>query len=330
MKKPLNQPSGETRTNTSRPAGARRGRSVVQRITGWLGVHTDCAKDALRRLWQQPMGSLMTLAVVAISLLLPALLYVAGKNLSQFADSLQGANQITAYLHLHVDESAARQLQETMQQHSAVSSAEYISAEQAARDFSQWSGLGDVIASLGDNPLPASIVLHPADSRYETAVALRDAFISRDEIAHIQLDQDWLLRLEQFLALTQRGVVALIIVLALGVLFVTGNSIRTTIASREAEIRVMTLIGATNGFIARPFLYTGFWLGLLGGVLAWLLLAALLLLFRGPATGLLSFYGDQYQLYGLGSQATLILLGGSALLGWLGARLSVSRHLTRF
>jgi cell division transport system permease protein len=319
----------KTSTKT-RPAGAQRGRSVAQRATGWVSLHVDCASDALRRLWQQPVASLMTLAVVAISLLLPSLLYVTGKNLNQFADSLQSANQLTAYLHLHVDDSAGRQLQQIMAQHSAVNRAEFISPEQAAVDFAQWSGLGDVIASLGENPLPASIVLYPADNSYDTAAMLRDTFVMREEIAHIQLDQDWLLRLERFMTLTQRGVVTLILVLALGVLFVIGNSIRTTIVSREAEIRVMKLIGATDGFIARPFLYSGFWIGLLGGVLAWLLLAAMLLLFHGPATSLLSFYGEQYQLYGLGNQATVILLGGSALLGWLGARLSVSRQLTRF
>jgi cell division transport system permease protein len=313
-----------------KPSGAQRQQKPSGKARAWLALHRDCALDAMRRLRAQPFSSLMTLAVVAIALLLPSLLYVTGKNLAQFSDSLSGANQINAYLNSDLEESSARQLLQDIEQHPLVSRAEYISPEQAAADFALWSGLGDVVSSLNDNPLPASVLITPVDTRFETAAQIRDAFVGRAELALIQLDQEWLQRLETFLALAQRGVVALIVILALAVLFITGNSIRTIIASREVEIRVMNLIGATNSFIARPFLYTGLWLGLLGGLLAWLMLGGMLLLFRAPASNLLAFYGSQYQLYGLDLQATLVLLGGSALLGWLGARLSVSRHLTRF
>jgi cell division transport system permease protein len=178
--------------------------------------------------------------------------------------------------------------------------------------------------------LPASIVIQASDARYETAVQLQETFNGLPGVDFVQMDQLWLQRLDSFLSLAQRAVVALIVVLSLAVLFITGNSIRTSIASREAEIRVMNLIGATNGFIARPFLYSGIWYGLLGGALAWILLALLMLVLRGPATELLAYYGHQYQLQGLGANASFALLGGSAVLGWLGARLSVSRHLTRF
>lgn len=299
-----------------------------QRLLAWLALHRDCAVDALRRLRQQPASSAMTLAVIAIALLLPALLYVTGKNLSQFDDSLAQANQVTAYLQADADDSAVEGLRQRLATHERVSDTRYISPEQAAADFAEWSGLGDVVDSLAQNPLPASLVVQLADTRYETAEQLQ-ALLSDDPVVDfVQMDQRWLQRLDSFLSLTRRAVIALIVVLSLAVLFITGNSIRTSIASREAEIRVMNLIGATRAFIARPFLYTGLWYGLLGGALAWLLLALLMLMLRGPATDLLAYYGNQYQLQGLGAAASAVLLGGSAALGWLGARLSVSRHFS--
>ena len=304
--------------------------STRQHAVAWLSLHRECAMAALRRLWQQPASSAMTLAVIAIALLLPALLYVTGKNLSQFDNGLAQANLVTVYLQADVDEASIEELQRQMAAHERISSTRYISAAQAATDFAQWSGLGDVVGSLADNPLPASIVIQASDARYETAVQLQETFNGLPGVDFVQMDQLWLQRLDSFLSLTQRAVVALIVVLSLAVLFITGNSIRTSIASREAEIRVMNLIGATNGFIARPFLYSGIWYGLLGGALAWILLALLMLVLRGPATELLAYYGHQYQLQGLGANASFALLGGSAVLGWLGARLSVSRHLTRF
>lgn len=317
-------------TKTKRISNTKISLSTSQRLLAWLSLHRDCAIDALRRLWQQPTSSAMTLAVIAIALVLPALLYVTGKNLGQFDGNLAQANLVTVYLHTDTDETTVEELQQMLSMHERVSNTRYISPEQAAADFAEWSGLGDVIDSLTQNPLPASVVVQLSDTRYETAVQLQALVSDQPGVDFVQMDQLWLQRLDSFLSLTQRAVIALIVVLSLAVLFITGNSIRTSIASRESEIRVMNLIGATNGFIARPFLYSGLWYGLLGGALAWLLLALMMLMLRGPATELLVYYGDHYQLQGLGARASTVLLGGSAVLGWLGARLSVSRHFTRF
>jgi cell division transport system permease protein len=322
--------TASTKTRSNRPGNTKITLSAGQRVIAWLTLHRDCAVDALRRLWQQPASSAMTLAVIAIALLLPALLYVTGKNLSQFDSGLAQANVVTVYLQSDVSDGAVDQLQQRLATHELVSSTRYISPQQAAVDFAQWSGLGDVIDSLAQNPLPASLVVQLDDARYESIVQLQQMLSGEPGVELVQMDQLWLQRLESFLSLTQRAVIALIVVLSMAVLFITGNSIRTSIASREAEIRVMNLIGATRAFIARPFLYSGLWYGLLGGALAWILLALLMLLLRGPATELLAYYGTQYRVQGLGASASMVLLGGSALLGWLGARLSVSRHFSRF
>ncbi len=322
--------TAKVNTRGNRAGNSRTSQPARQRLSAWLVLHRDCAVDALHRLWQQPASSAMTLTVIAIALLLPALLYVTGKNLSQFDSSLAQANQVTAYLRAEVNDSAVDDLRQRVEAHERVDTVRYISPEQAAADFAEWSGLGDVVESLAQNPLPASLVVQLADTRYETAVQVQDLLRDEPAVDFVQMDQLWLQRLDSFLSLTRRAVVALIVVLSLAVLFITGNTIRTSIASREAEIRVMNLIGATRAFIARPFLYTGLWYGLLGGALAWLLLGLLMLLLGGPGAELLTYYGNQYQVQGMGAAASITLLGGSAALGWLGARLSVSRHFTRF
>lgn len=319
-----------TKPEPSRPGGAKRGRSLSQKLKGLIGLHVDGAVDALLRMRSQPLNTVMSLMVVAIALLLPALLYVGGQNMSQFGSSLAETNRISFYLQTDISPTQIELLRDLMTNHAMVDRVEFISANQAAADFAAWSGLGDIVASLDSNPLPASLVVHPVDTRADTAVTIRDAFANEDGVRQVALDQAWVERLESLLTLVDRIVLALILVLSMAVLFITGNAIRTHIASREAEIRVMSLIGATRAFIARPFLYSGAWQGLFGAMLAWLFVQLLLLLFRGPAQTLLAFYGEQYQFIGLDMRASLTLLLGGLLLGWTGAWLSVSRHMSRW
>ena len=316
--------------NTPRSqSGAKRGRSARQRFSGWIEQHMDACADALRRVWTQPLSSLMSLMVVAIALLLPALVYVSGKNIAQFGGSLQNTNRISFYLQPGTSQEQARALQALMTDHPLVERVEFISSQQAATDFANGSGLGDVIDSFGDNPLPASLEAHPIDMATDTALQIRDAFASDTAISQVVLDVAWIERLDSLMQLTDRMVLALILVLSLAVLFIIGNTVRTHIAGRDAEIRVMTLIGATRSFISRPFLYNGALQGLLGAALAWGLLQALLQLLAQPAQALLAFYGDQYVFMGLDLQASLFMLAGGMLLGWIGAALSLSRHLNK-
>ncbi len=311
-------------------SGAQRGQSQTRKTRTLLGQHRDSALDALRRLYTQPLNSLMNLMVVAIALLLPALLYVAGQNVAQFGNALDQSHRISFYLHTDISPTRIEMLRQDLADHPLVASVDFISANQAAADFAAWSGLGDVIASMDSNPLPASLVVQAVDTRVDTALAIRDAFASGEGVRQVSLDQAWIERLNSLLNLVDRVVIALILVLSLAVLFIVGNAIRTQFAAREAEIRVMNLIGATRHFIARPFLYSGAWQGLLGAVLAWILLQALLVLLRNPAQTLLAFYGEQYRFVGMDVTAALVLLAGGLTLGWTGAWLSVTRHLSRF
>jgi len=314
--------------NTARSqTGAKRGRSTRQRFSGWIEQHMDACADALRRVWTQPLNSLMSLMVVTIALLLPALVYVASSNMAQFGGSLQSTNRISFYLQPGTSQEQAQALQVLMTDHALVDRVEFVSSQQAAADFATWSGLGDVIDSVGDNPLPASLEAHPTDMRAETALQIREAFADNAAISQVVLDVTWIERLDSLMRLTDRMVLTLILVLSLAVLFIIGNTIRTHIAGRDAEIRVMTLIGATRSFIWRPFLYNGALQGFLGAALAWALLQGLLQFLAQPARELLAFYGAQYVFIGMDLQASLLMMAGGLLLGWTGAALSLSRHL---
>lgn len=327
MSRPARPAPGKHAPN--RLSGAKRERSARQKLAGWLEQHVEACADALNRLRTQPVNTLMSLMVVAIALLLPALVYVAGKNMAQFGNSLQNTNHISFYLRADISPEHQQSLQESMTGHPLVERVEFISAQQAAADFASWSGLGDVINTVGSNPLPASLEVHPNDMLAQTALQIRDAFAGDAGVEQVVMDIGWIERLESLMQLTDRMVLALVIVLSLAVLFIIGSTIRTHIAGRDAEIRVMTLIGATHGFIARPFLYSGALHGLLGAILAWVFLQALLRLFDDPAQSLLAFYGDQYQFIGMDLRASLMLIAGGVLLGLTGAGLSVSRHLSR-
>jgi cell division transport system permease protein len=291
--------------------------------------HGHCAKDAALRLFRQPVNTFMTLMVIGVALLLPSLLFVLGSNIAQFGNRLTETGQITAYFQADSTPDQHQALVSRLEGDERVSEVQYISTEQAMTDFAQWSGLGDVMGNLEENPLPASLNLQLPANRMETINDLADELSAEALIDLVQVDEQWLVRLEQILVLSDRIVLVLVVVLAMAVLFIVGNSIRTVIANRSDEIQVMNLIGATKSYMARPFLWLGICYGLFGGMIAWLLLALMLLFIAEPARELLGFYGSEYQLIGLGWQASLSLLLGSALLGWLGARISVSRHLTK-
>ncbi|GGG51555.1 cell division protein FtsX [Pseudohongiella nitratireducens] len=317
-----------SRTRKSAPSRAASGKLRVS-PGEWLRQHWLCAKDALQRLFSQPVNTFMTLMVIGVALLLPALLYVLGSNLAQFGNRLTETGQITAYFHDATSDADHLSLVNSLQTDDRINVVNYISTEQAMRDFADWSGLGDVMSNLEENPLPASLDIHLPASGLTDINALAEELSANELIDLVQVDEQWLIRLEQILMLGDRIVLVLVAVLAMAVLFIVGNSIRTIIANRSDEIQVMNLIGATRQYMARPFLWLGLCYGFLGGVIAWILLALMLLFIHEPASALLGFYGSEYQLIGLGWQASLSLLLGSALLGWLGARISVSRHLTK-
>lgn len=284
--------------------------------------------ESLGRLYRKPLASLLTVSVIGITLALPAGLHVLLKNLDALSYSWQGTLQASLFLRDNVDATAGRALAQKIMQRTEVKKTRYISRKQALAEFRKLSGFGDALTALEANPLPAVIVVQPDTQLEAGAIAqLVQELGQLPEVAQAQLDQAWLQRLYAVLAIVQRGVTIIALLLAFAVIFIVGNTIRLDIENRREEIEVMKLLGASDGFIRRPFLYTGFWYGLLGGLFAWLLLGVCLFAIAGPVRHLASLYDSDVQLLGLGTRATLYLLGAGILLGWLGSAFSVSRRL---
>jgi cell division transport system permease protein len=204
---------------------------------------------------------------------------------------------------------------------------DYISADQALGEFKKLSGFGDAVAVLDKNPLPAVLVVRPKDASPEGAEALQHQLAGNPAVDQVRLDLQWLRRLTAILDIVRRVTDILAALLALAVMFVVGNTIRLEIGGRRTEIEVSKLLGATDPFIRRPFLYHGAWYGLVGGLIACILVALAVSLVAAPVSRLAGLYGSAYVLQGLGILGALGLIAGGAVLGWVGSWLAVARHL---
>lgn len=289
--------------------------------------HRKTARESVERLLSTPTASLMTVVVIGIALLLPSALFVGVNNLQALSGGIKSVTQISLYLNEDVTDERGFQISEQLLQREAIATSAYISPSQAAAEFNTYAGLGDVIDALENNPLPGLIVLSPSTIDTTSASALLEELGALVEVESAQLDLQWVERLQAFLQLTQRAAMGLMLILALGVLFIVGNTIRLAIEGRRAEIVVIKLVGGTNAYVSRPFLYAGALYGLVGSALAWAMLAIILLSVRGPANDLLSLYSNDYQVQGLGAANSFALLAVGAALGWLGAFISVRQHL---
>ena len=282
------------------------------------------------RVLDSPGSSVLTWLVIGIALALPVGLNVALDNVSQVSAGWDSPAQISLFLQGEVSPDRLRELEAEMGARQDVSKTRVISREEALDEFRTLSGFADVLASLPKNPLPDLILVTPDAALDGPAVsALRVELQGNSDVAEAVLDMEWLQRLNSLMALSRRLVLAIGCMLVVGVMLILGNTIRLAIESRRDEIVIVKLVGGSNGFVRRPFLYTGLWYGVGGGVLAALLVSAALWSLEKPISDLAILYESAFQLSGLGVMGSLnlVILGG--LLGLAGAWLAVSRHLAR-
>jgi cell division transport system permease protein len=293
----------------------------------WLRNHMDVCKSTLNKLFKTPMATMMTVAVLAIALTLPGFLITVLSNVQQLTQGWQGETRLSLYLETTLSDAEADRFSRTLLLRDDIAAVDFISRSQGMLEFKKYSGFGDALDALKDNPLPAMVVLLPRPRAVADLGLMRASFESMPEVDEAVLDLEWLQRLDAMLAVARRGVFVLGLLLGLAVLLVIGNTIKMAIESRRDEIVVSKLVGATDAWVRRPFLYTGFWYGLLGAVCAWLIIQIAWLMLKTPAQELAQLYRSQFQLTGLGVAGSFILLFVSVLLGWLGAWIAVRRHL---
>lgn len=301
--------------------------TLGSRLAHWRAHHAREARASLLRLAATPFATLLTLLVVALALALPAALSQLATNASALASGWGGQAQISVYLRQGLAPERLEPLRAGLAQRPDIASARLITPAEAMAEFRTLSGYGEAIELLDSNPLPAVIVITPADIRPAAVQALRDRLVALPEAEAADIDLAWVQRLAALLELVQRLLFALAAALAATVLLVIGNTIRLGIEARKEEISILSLLGATDAFIRRPFLYTGFWTGLLGGLLACVAVAAFFWWLQAPVEALARLYQSSFHLKGPGPVSYLGLLALSALLGILGAWLAVGRHL---
>ncbi len=302
---------------------------IATRAQTLLLRHLQVFFYSLGQLSRHPLSLLMTAAVIGIALALPTGLHVLLQNAQQLSGRWDGSAQISLFLKKSVSDRQARNLARQLRQRDDIAKVSYISRAQALKEFQQQSGFGDALKALKKNPLPSVLVVRPSltHSRPEQTAVLLKQLRSNIRVDVAQLDMQWLKRLYAIMDIVRRGVLVLAGLLALAVLLVVGNTIRLAIQNRRNEIVVMKLIGGTDAFIRRPFLYTGFWYGFFGAALAFIMVYTALLLLSGPVEKLTQLYHNSFELSRLDLDTALVLLVSGVMLGLVGSWLAVGRHL---
>lgn len=291
--------------------------------------HLQALIGTLGQLARTPFATALTLAVLGITLALPATLYVALDNLARLGGAAPRAGQISLYLKRDLPESEAVKLARELRALPGVAGVEHISRQAALEEFRRLSGFGAALDALRDNPLPAVLVVRPASDAPAAVAALHERLAALPGVELAELDLAWLQRLAAVLDIVARTTWILAGLLGAAVLLIVGNTIRLAVLSRRDEIEVIGLVGGTPAFIRRPFLYSGLLQGLVGGLLAWGIVALAALLVSGPVEDLTSQYGTPTGLHGLGPGGGLALTAIGGALGWLGARVTVGWQLRR-
>ncbi len=289
--------------------------------------HLHVIRTTLKRLLLTPNATLLNILIIGIALSLPIGGYVLLKSVQNLSAQLNGTPQISVFLATGTSADEIERIGIRLKQHIAIRKIEFISRNVALKRLQQSTGLSDVIGSISQNPLPDAFIIYSNSTALTAMVTLRDELKTWSHFDHVQLDSAWVHKLEALLDFARLAVIILAGLLSFALIAITFNTIRLQILTRREEIEVAKLIGATDGFIRRPFLYFGLTQGLLGGITALLIVSGSLLLLNHNLADLTQLYSSMFSLQALSFADSLALLGFSAYLGWLGAWFSVSQHL---
>lgn len=299
-------------------------------MRGYFARHAQTMIASLGKLASAPLASLLTMLVIGVTLALPATLHVAIKNALDVTGGWESAIDFTVYLDPAVASADARRLAGLLEARADINAVTFIDADAALAEFKRNSGFGDALDGLDSNPLPHAITVRPLPTLGESATALlKQELENLPETDLVQLDTEWVGRFQAVLRLMRRAIWLAAGMLGVALLVVIGNTIRLDIQNRRDEIEIIKLIGGSDGFIRRPFLYTGFWYGAAGGLLALLLVIGALALLAGPVSELAGLYGSVYALQGLGWRESLAVVGIAIMLGLGGSWFAAARHMRR-
>lgn len=294
-----------------------------------LVQHLLVLRTALRRIFSSRLGGFFNILVIGIALSLPAGMYLLLQNAQGLVAQLSGTPQISLFLSLDAKPGDIDNLRGRLAKDPGIARVQFVSRADALEQLKQSTGLADVIGGLQQNPLPDAFIIYPNPGEAQALEALRNELAKLPRVEQAQLDSAWAYKLEALLKFGRIVALILAALLSLALVAITFNTIRLQILTQSSEIEVSKLIGATNGFIRRPFLYFGAAQGLLGGIMAWLIISLSLVLLNSQLRALTQLYASQFILHPLTWGDSISLLLFSMYLGWLGAWLSVGRHLSQ-
>jgi cell division transport system permease protein len=297
------------------------------RLGAWRDQHFYGLFSSLGRLAVRPWATALTVLVLGFALALPLLFWLVFDNARELSGGLREAREVTAFLKPAIDAKTATALAGELRKRDDVADVLVRTPEQGLAEFRQLSGFGEALDALQDNPLPSVLVVTPREATDIDNPPLVAALRADTHVDLVQYDAAWRRKLSGILHFGERVVAVVAALLALATLLVIGNTVRMDIQARSAEISVMQMIGASNGFVRRPFLYAGLWYGLLGALFALLIVAAVELALLEPIGRLVDSYAHRFSLHGIGLGVAAALAAASALLGWCGAWVVTARHL---
>ncbi len=296
----------------------------------WLTRHANSSVGALGHLSRQPFSSLMIVLVIAVTLALPAAINVVVKNAQSISGGWENALDFSVYLRLDVSVSEAEGIARLIGQRADVESVNLVTAEAALTEFKDQSGFGAALDQLGDNPLPHALVVRPSPGNTDASLTLLQEEIGNlPESELVQVDTEWVQRFQAILDIVRQAIAIGSALLGIAIVVVIGNTIRLDIENRREEIEVTKLIGASNAFVRRPFLWTGFWYGLLGGSLALVLVQYGLYLLKDPLARLAGLYQGNITVAALDLNESSVIIGAAVFLGLFASWITAARHMRR-
>jgi len=298
-------------------------------INAYFARHAQVLVGSLGRIVHQPFATLMTMGVIAIALALPLFLSLLLQNARIATGNWNEAYDLSVYMDKKTGTGRVQSLSKQLKARGDVAAVRIITADQALAEFRNDSGFGKALDALSDNPLPDTLVVTPTltASTPQGTETLKAAIAAMSDVQTVQIDTEWVKRLHAMLDLLRRVVLLTGGLLGVGIVLIVSNTIRLDILNRRAEIEVMKLVGASDGFARRPFLYSGIWYGLGGGLLALTLVAIASTVLARPVAQLAFLYGSDFRLEGLKLVVGLGVLSLAVALSWLGSWLAATRHI---
>ena len=297
-------------------------------ISIWFSRHVKTATESFGRLLRQPFASLMIVLVIAVTLAIPAALNLAIKNFTAISNSWDEALDFSVFLDTELTVGEAESIANLIGQRADVADVTLIRADEALEEFKVQSGFGNALDQLADNPLPHALVVRPSPANTaESMILLREELASLPEIDLVQVDTEWVQRFHAILEIVQRTVMIGAGLLGLAIIVIIGNTIRLEIQNRRDEIEVTKLIGASNAFVRRPFLWSGFWYGLLGSLLSLGLVWYGLFLLQPTVERLAGLYQSNVAILALDARDSLTIMGVGIGLGLVGSWFAAARHM---